>query len=237
MKRIVLAVQFMTRLPVPWRGAVTPGDFAASMRWFPIAGIPVGAAVAAAAWLGASRDPLLGALAGTIAWAAITGALHLDGLADIADAAGAAHGDKARLLHALADPHVGSFGVTCLVLQLATKLVLLDRLIAAGAWTSILFVPLAARTGILAWQYWLPPLGNGLALRFAGAVRPHHLSVWAMVLVCTGFAAPSIWFAPVPILLWGWWLKRRIGGISGDGHGAGIELIESALLAAALCLT
>ena len=40
--------------------------------------------------------------------------------------------------------------------------------------------------------------------------------------------------APLVFLLWGWWLKRKIGGISGDGHGAGIELGESALLATAL---
>ena len=236
MKGIVLAIQFMTRLPVPWRGTVTAEDFAASMRWFPIAGVPVGAIVAAAAWTGSQHSPMLGALAGTIAWAAVTGALHLDGLADISDAAGAAHRDRETLLRVLADPHVGSFGVVALVLQLAAKLVLLALLIEAGAWTAILLIPLAARTGILAWQYWLPPLGNGLALRFADIVRPRDLCLWAAALALAGLAVPALWIAPLPMLLWGWWLKSRIGGISGDGHGAGIELCESALLLAALCL-
>src|SRR3546814_1262229 len=69
--------------------------------------------------------PWIAALFALAAWVGITGALHLDGLSDLADARGAAHGDRDKLLTVLADPHVGSFGVTVIVLQLLAKAVLL----------------------------------------------------------------------------------------------------------------
>jgi adenosylcobinamide-GDP ribazoletransferase len=236
-KGLIIALQFMTRLPIPWRGHVSAEEFATAMRWFPAAGLAVGAAVSCAAYAGAMRDPLLGALAGTTVWAAVTGALHLDGLADISDAAGAAHRDRARLLEALADPHVGSFGLVAVALQLLAKFVLLNLLIRGEDWLSILLVPLAARFGVLVWQYWLPAFGKGLGLRFANVIRPIDLGLWTAIVAAAGYAAPALWFAPLPILAWGLWLKRRIGGISGDGHGAGIELTETALLLAAICLS
>src|SRR3546814_16737660 len=81
------------------------------MRWFPAVGLIVGALVAGAGWAGARIDPWTGALAALILWVAVTGALHLDGLGDIADGSGAAHKDRERLLAVLGDPHAGSFAV------------------------------------------------------------------------------------------------------------------------------
>src|SRR3546814_581774 len=107
MKRLVLALQLMTRLPLPAQH-VDERDFAAAVRWLPATGIAVGLAVAGGAGLGMRIDPWAGALFGLVAWVAVTGALHLDGLDDIADAAGAAPGDRTRLSAVLADPHVGS---------------------------------------------------------------------------------------------------------------------------------
>ncbi|MEQ1479375.1 adenosylcobinamide-GDP ribazoletransferase, partial [Salmonella enterica] len=81
--------------------------------------------------LGAQLDGWVAALATVTVWVGVTGALHLDGLADLADGCGAAHKDRARLLAVMADPHVGSFGVVVIVLQLLAKLVLVHALIAA----------------------------------------------------------------------------------------------------------
>src|SRR3546814_8049336 len=92
----------------------------------------VGALVAGAGWAGARIDPWTGSLAALIVWVAVTGALHLDGLGDVADASGAAHKDRARLLGVLGDPHVGSFAVVAIALQLIAKLVLLHALIEIG---------------------------------------------------------------------------------------------------------
>jgi adenosylcobinamide-GDP ribazoletransferase len=233
MKSLIVAIQFLTRLPTP-RIAVSNDEFVTSMRWFPAVGIIIGALVAGAGWGGAAIDPWTGALFALLIWVAVTGALHLDGLGDIADASGAAHKDRERLLAVLADPHVGSFAVVTIALQLIAKLVLLRALIDVDAFVAIALVPFAARIGPLLWARTLPDLHAGLGSRFRGAVRPLDFAVWGALLLAAAWVSPSLLAAPIAILCWGWWLLRRIGGISGDGHGAGIEISESLLLAAAL---
>lgn len=233
MKGLLIAVQFLTRLPTP-RITVTGDEFAASMRWFPAVGLIVGVLVAGAGWAGGRIDPWTGALAALLVWVAVAGALHLDGLGDIADANGAAHKNRDRLLAVLADPHVGSFAVVTIALQLIAKLVLLHALVDRQEFVAIALIPFAARIGPLVWSRALPDLHAGLGSRFRNVVRPVDFAIWSALLLAAAWASPSLLAAPLVFLLWGWWLKRKIGGISGDGHGAGIELGESALLATAL---
>ncbi|MEH6758432.1 MAG: adenosylcobinamide-GDP ribazoletransferase [Parasphingorhabdus sp.] len=236
MKRLVLALQFLTSLPLPSVKADAV-DFAASMRWFPVAGLAIGGAVAGAAWIGMRIDLWLGALLALIAWVAITGALHLDGLGDIADAAGAAHGDRDRLSEVLEDPHIGSFGVVAIGLQLMTKFVLLRLTLEDIPLWILLVIASLARIGPLVWTLFLPPLHEGLGSKFRSEIAWPHVTVWMLV------ASIVVWFAP-PLgvcfglfALWGLWIRRKIGGISGDGHGAGIELVESGLLLAMIGLS
>jgi adenosylcobinamide-GDP ribazoletransferase len=231
MKGLVIALQFLTRLPTP-RISVTGEEFAASMRWFPAAGLVIGGLVTAGAWLGAGIDPWVAALAALVVWTVVTGALHLDGLSDLADASGAAHKDRERLLAVLADPHVGSFGVVAIALQLSAKLVLLHACLAASAWATLPLVPFAARIGPIAWTRWLPPLHEGLAAKFRMAVRPVDIVFWTIALLLSAWWAPPMLATPLLIMGWSFYLRRTVGGISGDGHGAGIELVETGLLVA-----
>lgn len=233
MKSAILALQFMTRLPLP-HVAATKEDFGNAIGWFPLAGVVVGSAVAGALWVGTRQDPALGALLALVTWVALTGALHLDGLGDIADAAGAAHADRARLSEVLADPHLGSFGVTAIVLQLLAKFVTLSLIARSGATTALAalaIVPVLARIGPLVWARLLPPLHEGFGTLFRkGATVPvlvGWLAVWSL-----GAAAclPLLLAAAAALPLWALWLRSRIGGISGDGHGAGIEMVETAAL-------
>lgn len=228
MRAAILALQFMTRLPLP-EVAATDVDYGKAIRWFPLAGIVVGVAVAGAGWLGTLRDPALGALFALAVWVGITGALHLDGLGDIADATGAAHGDPDRLREVLADPHIGSFGVGAIVLQLLGKLVLLWLSLRAQAFAPVVLVAMLGRLGPLAWARFLPPLHEGLGTLFRRSATVPVLTAW---LVAWGLLAlvvePPLLAALPAIALWSLWLRARIGGISGDGHGAGIELVETA---------
>ncbi len=228
MKRLVVAFGFLTRLPMP-RIAADMADFAAAIRWYPVVGLAIGGLVALAGWAGAQVDPWAGALAALVAWIAVTGALHLDGLSDLADGCGAAHRDRARLLAVMADPHVGSFGVVAIVVQLLAKLVLLHALV---VWWPVVLVPFAARIGPLVWARWLPSLREGLGSAVSGAVRPRDVIGWALVLAGAAIVVPALAVAPVLIVGWWWWLKARIGGVSGDCHGAGIEIVETGLLLA-----
>lgn len=233
MRGFVIALQFLTRLPMPAL-VVDAAAFARSMCWFPAVGLVIGVLVAGAAWAGALVDPWIGALAALLAWVGVTGALHLDGLSDLADAGGAAHktkeNDRERLLAILADPHVGSFGVIAIVLQLLSKLTLLHLLVDARTFGPLILVPFAARIGPLVWTAWLPPLHQGLAARFQSAVGPRVLLIWAAALITASWFYAALLVAPLLVLWWGWQVRRTIGGISGDGHGAGIELIETVLL-------
>lgn len=233
MKGLIVATQFLTRLPTP-RVSISDSDFARSMRWFPAVGAIIGAIVAGGGWLGAMLDPWVGAAIALVLWVAVTGALHLDGLGDIADAAGAAHKDRDRLLQVLADPHIGSFGVVVIVLQLLAKLVLLHALLAEGCVLALIAVPFAARIGPLLWTRMLPNLHEGLASRFRQAVRPVDIALWSIALVTAACFVPALLVTPFLLLAWQGHLRRKLGGISGDGHGAGIELVETGLLLAIL---
>lgn len=231
MKGLLLALSFLTRVPVP-SGSADPEAFAAAIRCYPIVGLVVGALVAGAGWLGSLADPWVGALAALACWVGVTGALHLDGLADVADGVGAAHGDRSRLIAVMADPHVGSFGVVAIVLQLLAKLVLLHGAAGVG-WLPVVLVPFAARMGPLAWARWLPPLKPaGLGATVASAVRARDLWGWAAVLAAACVAVPFLIVAPLLIAAAAAWFRRRLGGITGDAHGAGIELVETGLLVA-----
>lgn len=233
MKGLVIALQFLTRLPTP-RVTVSDAEFAGSMRWFPAAGLIVGVVLAGAAWLSAPVDPWTSALIVLLVWVGVTGALHLDGLGDIADACGAAHKSRERVLAVLADPHLGSFGGVAIGLQLLAKLVLLHGVIEAEAFAALALIPAAARIGPLLWTLWLPDLHAGLASRFRVAVRPGDLALWGAALLASTWFSPSLLATPLLLAAWGAWLKRKLGGISGDGHGGGIEVTESGLLLAAL---
>ena len=233
MKGLVIALQFLTRLPMP-RVTASAQDFARSMRWFPLVGLILGALIAAACGAGARIDPWVGALLGLIAWVGLTGALHLDGLGDMADAAGAAHKDRDRLRAVLSDPHVGSFGVVAITLQLIAKLILLHSLIDRDLLPALVLIPFAARIAPLWWTRLLPPLHEGLGTAVRGAIRPVDLAFWAVAWLLASWWVPGLLAAPMLMLGWGLWLRHRIGGISGDGHGAGIELVESGLLLAVL---
>jgi adenosylcobinamide-GDP ribazoletransferase len=86
------------------------------------------------------------------------------------------------------------------------------------------------------WARWMEPLHEGLGARFAKAVRLQDVIGWGALLAGIAMAVPAVLFALPLIPAWGWWLQRKLGGISGDGHGAGIELVETGLLLACACL-
>jgi adenosylcobinamide-GDP ribazoletransferase len=234
MRGLILALQFLTRLPTPQVADFEPAQFARSAVWFPAIGLLIGTIVAAALWSGAAVDPWLGALTALAAWMLVTGALHLDGLADLADALGAAHRDPERFLAALRDPHIGTFGVVALVLVCVGKLVLL-MLVAklSVSLIALALLPAWARYGAVLWSQTLPPLASGTAERFAWRSARWSLVAWGAVLFAASvWVAPILVAAPLAIAIWWLFLKRRLGGMTGDCLGAGVELVEIAALAA-----
>jgi adenosylcobinamide-GDP ribazoletransferase len=227
--------------------------------WFPLVGAVVGGLVALTMALTGRYGSFLSATLGVLVWIGLTGALHLDGLADLADALGASHRDPQRFLAVLADPHIGTFGVVALVLAVLTKTAALaslhpalfavhpalvslhPALAAVHAALASLNPPLAAlpliaawaRLGPLAWSRWLPPLKSGQGERFAWSLKSGWIIAWTVVLLAvSAFVAPMLCAAPLALAAWGLWLKVRVGGVAGDCLGAGVEVTEIALLLA-----
>ncbi|GGY05310.1 adenosylcobinamide-GDP ribazoletransferase [Paludibacterium paludis] len=230
MTRLILAIQFLTRLPTPQLKEFKDEWLAEAARWFAPVGLLLGALVAGAGYLSARLDPALSAWVMLAVWVILTGALHLDGMADVADALGAAHRDKTRLLAVMKDPHLGVFGVVTLILQLSGKGVLLMLAARQNLWAGLVLIPAWSRLGILYWQT-LPPLAPGMAERFAWkipfAARRIEL---AALLAASLLLAPALVAAPLVAWLYRRWLTARLGGITGDCLGAGVEVMELALL-------
>ena len=137
LRSIAAAFSFLTRLPVPAR-AIGDGDAAAvalgrSVVWFPLVGALLGGAQVAAAWLlGGHLPPGLIAIALVALSAALTGGLHLDGLADTFDGWAGGRGERARPLEIMRDSRIGAHGAAALVLLLAAKIVAIAELLPHG---------------------------------------------------------------------------------------------------------
>ena len=223
-------MQFLTRVPVPGVVDFSPLDLARSAAWFPFVGLIVGGVVALVVFALDHRSAALAGILGVLAWVWLTGALHLDGLADLSDALGASHRDPERFLAVLRDPHVGTFGVVSVVLVLMLKAAALAML-AAGALWGVPLILAWARLGTLAWGRWLKPLKPGHGEQFGWQLPVGWIAFWGLLLLALSAAfAPALCAAPLVIAAWGAWLRARLGGMTGDCLGAGVEVTETALV-------
>jgi len=237
-----IALQFLTRLPTPVLGTIEPPQVGRSLAWYPVVGLLLGVILWGGAWLLQGQESLLAAAILLTLWVGLSGALHLDGLADTADAWVGGLGDRERTLAIMKDPTSGPIGVTVLVLLLLLKFVGLTALVHSANLSVLLLLPALARSAVALLFITTPyvragGLGEALALhapRFAvivGAVLVTAFMV--MTLLWTGIAALvavlAVWF-------WlRWTMMQRLGGFTGDIAGALLELLEcSTLLVIAL---
>src|SRR5690606_40141015 len=235
------AFAFLTRLPVGPAPAALESGLATSVPMFPVVGALIGlsggAVYALAFGLGLPPLPAAALALATTVW--LTGALHEDGLADVADGFGGGR-TRADKLAIMRDSRIGTFGTLALVLgllaragaiaALATPWAVLAALVSAGAVSRAALPPAMAM---------LPPARtDGLA---AGAGRPHPARAAAAVLVgaliallLLGHAAPAALLAgAIGALAVTWLARRQIGGLTGDVLGAIQQLTEIGLLLAA----
>jgi adenosylcobinamide-GDP ribazoletransferase len=234
-RRLVVAMQFLTRIPMPQLAALDLGDLSRSSVFFPAVGAIIGLCVALAMLLGDLINPIIAGLAGLVMWVTITGGLHIDGLGDVADALGAAHQNPERFREVLHDPHLGGFAVIAIVLQIVCKLVLLICVAMTVSVWGVLLIPAWARWGALVWARVLPPLWPGTGEQFAALVTWRSIAAWEIALVLiSAWIAPMLLAAvivvPLVIVFWRW----RLGGMTGDCLGASIEVTETLLLVALL---
>lgn len=235
-----LAVVFLTRLP--WPGRLPADRPLMDAAWaFPAAGAAVGAAAALAAWAadGAGLPGPLAALAALGAALLVTGALHEDGLADVADGFGGGR-DAESKRRIMRDSRIGSYGVLALVMAVAAKLLALAALPDIETMAAAMLAAHAlGRAVIPALARWLPPaapdgrgreagrpdLGGALwAAAFGTAIAALALpaGVGLAAAIAAGGAALAV----------GCLARRQIGGATGDVFGAAEQVAEVAALLA-----
>jgi adenosylcobinamide-GDP ribazoletransferase len=214
-----------------------------ALAWFPAVGLLLGALQAALAFaLHGHLAPNLIAVVLVATLAALTGGLHLDGVADVFDAWSGARGDKARALAIMRDSRIGAHGALALCLLLLAKVFALSELLAQGGSVALLLYPAIARWSVVPLVViFRPARQDGLGASFHADARWLDLALATLLMACAlaslaglGQARPVLLIA-APCTLgvalgFGALLARRFGGLTGDAYGAVIELAELAFI-------
>lgn len=246
------ALVFLTRLPVAGLlHRVDKETVERSIYFYPLIGVIIGLLLSAAAYL---LDPLGTHLQAAILlgfWVILTGALHLDGLADCADAYFAGHqcadpeDRRIRTLTVMHDPHCGSVAVVALVVFLLIKFAAIATLLgqmlpaAKGVWIylPLMLSPMLARAAALSlmsiseyarMEGFVPPSGSGRRWELLPLVV--IVSVAGFIVTPVPIAIGMACILPSLILFWRHLWEKTIGGYTGDCLGGLIEIIELAVL-------
>ncbi|UTL82366.1 adenosylcobinamide-GDP ribazoletransferase [Pseudomonas putida] len=232
-----IALQFLSSLPVRLSGMPEPREMGRSLLCYPLVGLLFGLLLwLASHLLQGAPAPLHAALLLTL-WVLLSGALHLDGLADSADAWLGGFGDRERTLKIMKDPRSGPIAVVTLVLVLLLKFCALWVLVERGAGALLVLAPVVGRAAMLGLFLGTPyvrPGGLGQAL---AEHLPRRMARWVLLgslLFCLLLGGWSALWAVLLAFAVFCWLRRlmcqRLGGTTGDTAGAMLELLELAVV-------
>lgn len=232
-----IALQFLSSLPIRLPGMPAPEQLGRSLLFYPLVGLLFGVILWALNIALAGAPLLLHAALLLTVWVLLSGALHLDGLADSADAWLGGFGDRERTLTIMKDPRSGPIAVVTLVLVLLLKFAALLALIEQQQSMVLIIVPLIGRAALLGLFLTTTyvragGLGQALADHLPRKTGWQVLAVSAAAcVVITGFNAVVALLLAVVVFIWLRHLMvRRLGGTTGDTAGALLELLEMSVL-------
>jgi len=236
-----LCLGLLTRLPVGGDATVSPSIVARSSRWFPVVGALVGLLSAGTLWLSklAGLPDMAAALIAIGFSILLTGALHEDGLADVADGFGGGTTREAKL-DIMRDSRVGAYGVLALILAIGLKGALLVALMNMGTGAAVVAMTVAAAasrlTPVLLMNRLPMARNDGMAVN-AGtpdttSVRTACGLALASLLILAGWQAmlATIIATLSATAAIGALARRQIGGQTGDVLGAGQQITEICVL-------
>lgn len=240
MRRFLVALAFLTVVPVRFRRWPEAEEVARARFWYPVVGALLGAVLGG--WTALlilwGRPPLVSAFLVLLAWVVLTGALHLDGFCDLCDGLFGGRTPEERL-RIMKDPLLGTFGLAGGVLLLLGKFALLAELVRwpeRGPWVVGGAVAVARCLALCMAALARYPRLEGTGKVLIDAARPWEAGLFvllgvgiaAVIATITGDPAYCVWCVP-PLLgvLWlTWCCYGRLGGVTGDCLGAAIETSE-----------
>jgi len=235
-----VALQFLTTLPAPQQRGLPEDAWGRSMAYFPLVGLVLGAILVLAHALLSTLWPAPVVVALVLAlWVVLTGALHLDGLADCCDGLLVSKPPEERL-RILKDTHIGTFGAVGVAVLLLVKYACLLPAGNAPATTglALLLAPVLSRWAMVyaTVSYPYGRQGHSLGRMFAAHVTQRSLWVAGLSALLIAVVLGG-WFGLAAfVLVWlvqyglARWTMTRIPGLTGDVYGAINELCEVAVL-------
>ena len=236
----VTAVRFLTRLPVPGSVDHHPDALARAAWAFPIAGLIVGCLAGGALWVSASVfhvHPIASALLAVGVGALVSGGLHEDGLADMADGFGGGH-DRAAKLRIMRDHHIGTFGVLALIICVGLRVAALASFMCPGLAAAGLVVSCVVSRAMIPSIMALLPSAQADGLSRAAGRPTALVCAVAVLLAVSGVflivgseaLLPVITVAVLGALAVAILAKRQIGGQTGDVLGAVEQVVQTCTL-------
>lgn len=253
MKRLIVAISFLTRVPISRNLIFEARDVGRAALVFPLVGAFLGALQALfLKWLdfggfvlNSSLKSVLAAILLVVAGAFLTGALHFDGLADMADGFGGGR-DKESALRIMRDSVIGTYGAAALILLIALKVTATAALIESGAaWKILILAPAFGRWATVPLGKFMPyaRASGGLGASVTDFVGWTELVGASFIMVILVFAlldwraALTCWSVVIFLtLLNARMCRKKIGGVTGDTMGANTEICEAAILLTAVFL-
>jgi adenosylcobinamide-GDP ribazoletransferase len=239
--RLRLAISFLTILPVIDQRPASDEAVAGSFLWFPVVGFAIGIALVGEDWILAHVCPqVIRSVLIVASLTVITGAVHLDGLADTADALGAGR-DRDRALEILRDSRVGTFGASAIFFDLTLKILALSTLAGTRRYLALIIAPTLARYAMLMVGLGIPYLReSGAGSTLLGGqdlVWRRKVALLFLIIACPMILSPfptaavfALSLAIAIAFAMHLFYRRWLGGVTGDLIGACGELVEIVVL-------
>ncbi|MFZ4789699.1 MAG: adenosylcobinamide-GDP ribazoletransferase [Candidatus Competibacteraceae bacterium] len=233
-----LALQLLTRLPVPsFSTPPQPQELGQSVLFFPVVGLLIGGLLVGVNFALREINPGVAAALVLTVWVLITGGLHLDGLADTADAWIGGQGNRDRTLAIMKDPRSGPIALAIVALVLINKFAALQALLTGNASAALLLAPMLGRAIIVLLLLTTPYVRPaGLGAPYADYL-PRRRCGLLIALMAMAMVAIAGWIGTGVLIGLGIGvfglrqaLMQRLGGITGDTLGAACELAETLAL-------
>lgn len=238
MNSFLIALQFLTILPVSHSFNANEKQLGYSTLYYPVIGLLIGCLLVFSETLLGHLSFQIQSVILLILWVILTGALHLDGLADCADAWVGGFGNKQRSLDIMKDPAAGPVAVICLVLLLLLKCFLIGAVIEQKIPYVLILTPMLGRLSILILMLYTHYIrADGLGAKIVEHLPRNSVKLISLFAVIVGsyyLNMFSIIFMFVILFLIAFQAKKRLGGVTGDVYGAAVELVEVSVLLGAL---